>query len=917
MKTIITNNTRISVADSAYPGVKRIAGYVNDDIAKVFRRSESKNTAAATSESESKNTAAAASEDESQKPAAIASETESAVASRTESTVASNVYVYTLNKDEVPDIIDTTAIAGKREVYLWIIINEELYIVGSDKRGTIYGMFHLSEVMGVSPFVNWGDVMPAAKNEVIIDESMLLVSKEPSVRYRGFFINDEWPAFGTWCNERFGGFNAKCYERVFELLLRLKGNYMWPAMWAARFNMDGPDLDNAILADEMGVVMGMSHHEPCNRSGEEYKYVRGPKSIYGDDWNFVRNREGITKFWEDGLKRCAPYETVITVGMRGEADSTILGHEATLADNIEYLRDVLKTQEKLIKECVNKDIMSVPRMLALYKEVEPFFYGDETTPGLMDSPELEGVTLMLCDDNFGNLRTLPTEHMREHNGGYGMYYHFDYHGAPISYEWVNSSYLPKVHQNMCTAYENGIRDLWIVNVGDIFTTEFPLAFFLDLAYDYDKWGITNKHAGSEYTKLFIDRVFPTFSQVEREATFELLEGYTRIASNRRPETLNADRILENYPEDDLDELYRECIKLRQNCEMMYQGMRPLNKFSFFEFVYYPLMGNVNTHMMQLLAAQNKFLSSIGAVKANELNSSIMDMLAFDKELVDMVHTEHDGFWTGMGLSEHIGFIHWNEEENINPTLHQVIGTNKAGIVAVNPKTREYTQGGDWTGRVLKVYTDDEAVIDLFATSYNETKFKVTVEGKLNVNAATGEEENLIGSDGVYPLCIMLKNDGLHNKADAKKTNGLHNIIGTITVITDRGRIKIEVYPKIYEPVKRYELSNRLKETSEVTVEVPEEGEYELRIHMMPTNPPFTDNKLEYEYSINGESHSIVNAVGDDFKVGDNALMWYVGVLNNDRVSSVKSTLKSGKNLIVIKPLSEGMVLKKLVICRLM
>lgn len=853
MNVTLNRNTNIITALASYPGVNRVAGYVREDLAKVFK--------------------------DTQNP-------------------ASNVYVYTLGRDEIPASIDTAAIEGMREVYLWTIADGDLHIVGSDKRGTIYGLFLVSEKIGVSPFVNWGDVKPPRKDEVIIDENACIVSKEPSVRFRGFFINDEWPAFGTWCNEHFGGFNAKCYERVFELLLRLKGNYMWPAMWAARFNLDGPDLDNAKLADELGVVMGMSHHEPCNRSGEEYKYVRGAGSIYGDDWNFVRNREGITKFWEDGLKRCAPFETVITVGMRGEADSTILGHEATLADNIEYLRDVLKTQEKLIKECVNEDIMQVPRMLALYKEVEPFFYGDANTKGLMDSPELEGVTLMLCDDNFGNLRTLPDEHMRKHNGGYGMYYHFDYHGAPISYEWVNSSYLPKVHRQMCTAYENGIRDLWIVNVGDIFTTEFPLAYFLDLAYDYEKWGITNKDSATEYTRLFIDSVFPTFSQMEKDISFELLEGYTRIASNRRPETLSADRILENYPEDNLNELYMECLRLRQNCETMYGGVSALNRFPFFEFIYYPLMGNVNTHMMQLLAAQNKFLSSIGAIKANELNSSVMDMIAFDKELVNMVHSEHDGFWKGMGLSEHIGFIHWNEEENVYPTLHQVVGTNKAGIVAVDPVSRVSTQGGDWTGRTVKVYTDETAVIDLFATSYNETRFKVETEGSV----VTELSEGVIGSEGVYPLCIRVTGN-----------TGLHNITGTVTVITDRGRIKIEVYPSLCSPVKKYELSHELMESSEIKVEVASEGEYELRIHMDPTNPPFTDNKLLYEMTVNGISHGAINSVEDNFKVGDNALVWYVGVLNNDRVSRQKVSLKAGINTVFIKPLSEGMVLKRLVV----
>ena len=178
--------------------------------------------------------------------------------------------------------------------------------------------------------------------------------------------------------------------------------------------------------------------------------------------------EGITKFWEDGLKRNGKFENVITVGMRGEADTAIM-QNATLKDNIDLLRDVLKTQNRLIKENVDENLDNVPRMLALYKEVEPYFYGDESTPGLMDRPELEGVTLMLCDDNHGNLRTVPTEKMRNHKGGYGMYYHFDYHGWPFSYEWFNTSYLPKVKEQMCAAYEFGIRDLWIVNVGDIMT----------------------------------------------------------------------------------------------------------------------------------------------------------------------------------------------------------------------------------------------------------------------------------------------------------------------------------------------------------------------------------------------------------------------------------------------------------------
>ncbi|MBO7449951.1 MAG: glycosyl hydrolase 115 family protein, partial [Clostridiales bacterium] len=192
---------------------------------------------------------------------------------------------------------------GKREVYEIKVEGNKLTITGSDKRGAIYGMFKISEMLGVSPFIDWLDIKPNKMKELKLPDDYDMISKEPSVRFRGFFINDEWPAFGNFCNKRFGGFNAKVYEHVFELLLRLKGNYMWPAMWSAIFPNDGPGLASAELADELGVVMGMSHHEPCLRQGEEYKYLRGPKSIYGDAWNFLMNEKGITKFWEDGLKR--------------------------------------------------------------------------------------------------------------------------------------------------------------------------------------------------------------------------------------------------------------------------------------------------------------------------------------------------------------------------------------------------------------------------------------------------------------------------------------------------------------------------------------------------------------------------------------------------------------------------------------
>ena len=278
-------------------------------------------------------------------------------------------------------------IRGKWECFTIQMVDGNLIILGGDKRATEFGMFELSRYIGVSPLCYWGDADPLPCENIEIKDDICVVSKEPSVRYRGLFINDEWPCFGTWATThfgenvdisgsasteshkgvtRFGGVNAKMYDHVFELLLRLKANYMWPAMWASVFGEEGPGSLNEELADEYGIVVGNSHHEPCLRAGEEFKHSIRDGAKYGTDWNFVRNREGITRFWADGLKRSGKYEHLITIGMRGEDDSAMLGEDAGLRGNIEYLKDVITTQEALIQEHACPKAMDQPRLLALY-----------------------------------------------------------------------------------------------------------------------------------------------------------------------------------------------------------------------------------------------------------------------------------------------------------------------------------------------------------------------------------------------------------------------------------------------------------------------------------------------------------------------------------------------------------------------
>ena len=340
------------------------------------------------------------------------------------------------------------AIRGKWECFAIAEADGCLIILGSDKRGTEFGMFELSRYIGVSPLCYWGDAEPLPCVNIELKADLFTVSKEPSVRYRGLFINDEWPCFGTWATTHFGsaeaatgdsasteshkgvthfgGVNAKMYDHVFELLLRLKANYMWPAMWASVFGEEGPGSLNEELADEYGIVVGNSHHEPCLRAGEEFKHSIRDGGKYGTDWNFVRNREGITRFWADGLDRSGKYEHLITIGMRGEDDSAMLDEDSGLRANIEYLKDVITTQEALIQEHAGPKSKDQPRLLALYKEVEPFFYGNETVQGLKDWEGLRNTVCMLCEDNHGFMRSLPTPEMtaalKERGCGWGMYY---------------------------------------------------------------------------------------------------------------------------------------------------------------------------------------------------------------------------------------------------------------------------------------------------------------------------------------------------------------------------------------------------------------------------------------------------------------------------------------------------------------
>ncbi len=867
---------------------------------------------------------------------------------------------------------EVSKITGKRECYVFAVRADKIFIIGSDKRGTIYGLFHLSELMGVSPLVDWCGVLPAHRDTVELEEG-LTVTKEPSVRFRGFFINDEWPAYGNFTTHNFGGFNAKMYEHVFELLLRLKGNYLWPAMWSAQFSLDGPGLANAELADEMGVVMGASHHEPCCRNGEEYRYVRGPGSIYGDAWNFWKNRDGITKFWEDGLKRNGKFENVITVGMRGEADTAIM-QNATLADNINLLRDVLKTQNRLIRENVNEDLDKVPRMLALYKEVEPYFYGDKHTKGLMDDPELEGVTLMLCDDNHGNLRTVPTEHMRSHKGGYGMYYHFDYHGWPYSYEWLNTNYLPKAREQMSAAYEFGIRDLWIVNVGDILTNEFPLSYFLNLGYDYEKYNSDTK----AYCDKWFAAQFPYFTSEQLQEVSDIVYESNKITSMCRTEALKPDTFHAiNFGE--ADYIISRAKALIERTVELRKSVPAEQDAGFFSQVYLPVVGTMNVELMQLYSGKNRWFAQHNALVANVYADKVRDCVKFDKELVEECDKVGNGRFYGMAWSEHFGFNTWCEAANSYPVYAYVEPTRKKRNIFWIDGNEFTTTGQDWTVRDL--YLDafknpdcTEARIKLANCNEPGCEYTVTLgkydkdDSKRWLNGKIIKDEEGLGDKVANIDTILLTIDREKLAKESDKTD-------VITIEGNDGhgaKILVKVHidaavPEILKQVQNDGVKNTFVQTTNyISIEAPHfvrssgfnllEGygktlgavkasdtvktfapgdenapfvEYAFALnpdfvektggvmafdfYINPSNPAYKDNKLQFVAEVNGEK-ILKDAVDPEkFAVGDNQFPWGEDIPNNIRIATVYADCHAGLNSVKLSPVTPNIVLEKIVI----
>lgn len=563
-----------------------------------------------------------------------------------ETTVKGVILAGTIGKSRLIDRmiqkhkIDVSEVKGQWESYLIDVVDGNLIIAGSDKRGTIYGIYEISRLIGVSPWYWWADA-PVAHRDSVYYNNGRLVQPSPKVKYRGIFINDEWPSFGTWATKHFGGINSKAYSKIFELLLRLKANYFWPAMWNSAFNEDDPLSPE--VADEMGIVMGTSHHEPMMRAHKEYTRRRdevGP-------WDYAKNPKGIERFFTEGIEKSKDYENLITIGMRGDGDVAMgTGNDA---DNMTTLGKVIDCQRRIISRVHRKKASEVPQLWAIFTEVQRYYDAGFTVP--------DDVTLLFCDNNWGYIRRMGSERERKRKGGMGMYYHIDMNGGPWNDRWVNTTTVPKLREQLNLAYKSGIDRIWIINVGDLKPKEMPIDFIMKYAWNPDSITPGDEQA---YLEDFAASIFGNKHAVE---IADIIGKYSKYNLWRKPE-VQYPGIFNNEEMLRTNALWQS---LTTRCENLRAVLPQEAQDAFYQLVYYPVVGSAGV-------AQIYNYSTMGDSLAVEA------LMEKDRRMTDYYNkVMAGGKWDGMMLDNHIGYTKWSiPEKNANPmTLGFKIANNIA------------------------------------------------------------------------------------------------------------------------------------------------------------------------------------------------------------------------------------------------
>lgn len=534
-------------------------------------------------------------------------------------------------------ILSASSLPNKWEAYqiktLKTATQNLVFLLGSDRRGVAYAVAEFSRQLGVSPWNWWADVPVPRRTRLFLPPSYQFTDS-PMVRYRGIFINDEAPALSGWAKEKFGGFNHRFYEKVFELMIRLKANYLWPAMWGHSFYDD--DSLNLRTADEYGIVIGTSHHEPLMRAHDEWRRYGSGK------WNYDSNATQLRSFWKTGMQRAAN-EKIVSIGMRGDGDEPMTRETATA-----LLERIVKDQRKIIEDVTRQPASATPQLWALYKEVQDYYDKGMRVP--------DDVTLLLCDDNWGNIRRLPSLKEKARKGGYGIYYHFDYVGGPRNYKWINTNSLPRIWEQMHLAWEYKARQIWIVNVGDLKPMELPISFFLDYAWNPtriqadDLPGYLEKWAAQQ------------FGQANAKIIADILSRYGRYSSRIKPELLDENTFdLGYYGE--WQQVISEWENLLSDAETVQARLPSQAQDAYYQLVLHPVEALSNLYHLYHQVALNRWACKNQFTSVKDYAQNAREYFRNDSLITLKYHRIANGKWSHLMDQTHIGYTGWQQPPN--------------------------------------------------------------------------------------------------------------------------------------------------------------------------------------------------------------------------------------------------------------
>jgi len=507
-----------------------------------------------------------------------------------------------------------------------------LVIAGSDRRGTAFGIFHLSRTMGVSPLVWWADVMPEKKEQLFISGNYN--SPAPSVKYRGIFINDEDWGMQPWAAKNMDtdikDIGPKTYAKVFELLLRLKANYIWPAMHSCTkafyYYKDNPK-----VADDYGIVVGGSHCEPMLRNNvcewaETYEEEYGKKP---GEWRYDVNKDEIYRYWDDRIKQAVNYESVFTVGMRGVHDGSMPGPKDP-NEKVKLLEKVITDQREILQKNFKKSPEALPQIFVPYKEVLSLYQRGMKLP--------DDVTIIWPDDNYGYIRQLPNTEEQKRRGGNGVYYHLSYWGSPADYLWLSSTSPALIGYEMKKAFDYGAKKLWVFNVGDIKPAEMEIQFAMDMSYDINTYNAKDPGA---YIRNWATE---TFGKENAEQVSKIKKMYYQLAASGKPEHLNMLTFTDKQMADRM-EVYDRIGEISDSIQ---NKITKRLSDAFYELMGYPVS---SARYMNLKVFEDKLASiSFGGEERSIANfQAELAKVSYEyiQKLTELYNKQVSGKWNGM------------------------------------------------------------------------------------------------------------------------------------------------------------------------------------------------------------------------------------------------------------------------------